>query len=333
MIYKYTLILFFITFVVESQNCKFNFLDIDFEKEIEDFGISKYELGRANPLLAVGLEYTNLNENHNLNFFDFDKESIFFDKDGKPAFLFFVKDLNQKSNENNNVIGALVELKKELNEYFTESDLLTVKKDEPKIFEFHYCDLKFVGNISKTNQLQLMVNKQNETKRTEDVNPNRELDTRNGFKDVKLDTHFTEFSFLTMDEIIRKNSYVTVIWKSFPLNLSTIFGTEVKSIILLFERYKLKMIQVITYSEGKISDDNILDHYFSQMKNLEYTLGTPTKIDENNGTFMWVGKTNLLSTSIEEKRFLINERETDIVLENFYFAKRDGGQEILKNGF
>lgn len=160
------------------------------------------------------------------------------------------------------------------------------------------------------------------------------IDKRNGFKSLKLDTPFVDFDFLSIDEIIRKkNDFVSVIWKSFPLKLSTIFNTEVKSIILLFEKYKLKMIQVVTYSEGNLTDEEIIDHYFMQMENLGYSLGEPTKIDETTGAFMWVGETNVLSTSIQEKKVLINGRETNIVLENYFFLKKDGTEEMLINGF
>jgi len=337
---KKILIILFVSITTATfSQSRHSFLGVDFTKEIDDFGISRVELGRANPVIGIAVKYTNLNTNHALSDLGFDHETVLFSKTGEVAAFYCLKKAygNSSSEENINAKSFFLKLKTKLREQFAEFNGVKTIQDEYYIYEFHYGDLKYIANISKNNEVHLLVSTIKETAKndnTDDITSNKKIDERNGFKSLKLNTKYSEFNFNSVDEIVDKSPDVkTVIWKSLPYNLSYIYDTKIRAINLMFSKLdnKLKMIQVFAYKEGSLSDDTVGSEYMSIVKNITTSLGHPDEINDKKASFQWVG--NVCSIKAEINQMLKSDGyDFDFCTMVFSFLRLDDNS-LLENGF
>lgn len=166
---------------------------------------------------------------------------------------------------------------------------------------------------------------------------NKEVDKRNGFKEIKLGEPIESFGNL---KVLPQSDDTKIvgIWNTSENNLNFIFSYKIDFFELTFDKEsrKLIMLDANIIIKKPYIDKSVTNIWKSINDKLIVSLGSPSKV-RNNPVFSleWYGKSTIITTRLIPDEMKLDDNANTIGLTRIIFTvlNPEAIQEKLKQGF
>lgn len=119
---------------------------------------------------------------------------------------------------------------------------------------------------------------------------NQEVDKRNGFKDIKLGSHYSSFKGIRNTKSNDPNN-IKGLWSTSDKNLGYFFNNEIDFFELTFDKGTKELIamQIVLLIKKPYSDPSVYGKYFSLADKLTMFLGKASKVKQKEMSILWYG--------------------------------------------
>lgn len=123
------------------------------------------------------------------------------------------------------------------------------------------------------------------------VSQNLEVDKRNGFKTIKLGSHYTDFDKITEMPNDIPNTIVGI-WTTTDENLGYFFENKIDFFEFTFDKEtkELIMLKAVIVVMKPYTDSFPLNKFDDTAKKIVAVLGNPSMVKEDELNLMWFGK-------------------------------------------
>lgn len=165
---------------------------------------------------------------------------------------------------------------------------------------------------------------------------NEEVDKRNGFKSIKLGSHY--LSFKGIKDISSSNpNNIVGLWGTSDKELGYFFNNKIDFFELTFDKKtkELITIQVVVVINKPYTDPSVYKKYFSIADKLVLALGTASSSNQKEMSILWLGsKLGMgLTLKSESLDFDDNGKIKGIASIKFSVVSLNKKEEQIKKGF
>ncbi len=168
------------------------------------------------------------------------------------------------------------------------------------------------------------------------VSQNLEVDKRNGFKTIKLGSHYSDFDNITETTSNVPNTIVGI-WKTSDEELGYLFGDKIDFFELTFnkETKELIMLKAVVLIMKPYTDSIPLNRFDTIAKKIIAVLGKPSRVKEGELNLMWFGNEVGMSFSYKSES-LDYDKDYNVIGQtslNLTILRKDSLKENLNKGF
>ncbi len=146
---------------------------------------------------------------------------------------------------------------------------------------------------------------------------NSEVDSRNGFKKIKLGSQYDAFNGI-VDFPCKNPKSICGLWKTSDSDLGYLFNEKIDYFELEFDGISraLNVIRINVVIKKPYTDPEVFERYKAIGDNLKFALGKPNKILEDVFGFMWYGEKVAMALILNPQEMKLDENHKTVGLTN-----------------